>query len=122
MNVEFDCPYQACIWPECQTTTQGWIAHPSCSSEVERVKREALRQIKPRPKPQESSREETTEEHFTRVDRKRRAAGPAGSTAASNEAIPTVDGPPWWCETCDSWRFTQPCGRNECPVPLDTII
>jgi len=22
-----------------------------------------------------------------------------------------------WCETCQSWRHTQPCGRDECPVP-----
>lgn len=21
-----------------------------------------------------------------------------------------------WCETCGSWRHTQPCGRDECPV------
>lgn len=26
---------------------------------------------------------------------------------------------PWWCETCDSWRFTAPCGRDECPRPSD---
>jgi hypothetical protein len=24
---------------------------------------------------------------------------------------------PWWCATCESWRFTQPCGRDECPQP-----
>src|SRR3954467_2340038 len=29
------------------------------------------------------------------------------------------EGPPWWCQTCESWRHTQPCGRDECPVPTD---
>jgi hypothetical protein len=33
-----------------------------------------------------------------------------------------TEGPPWWCETCESWRFSQPpCGRDECPVPQDPI-
>jgi hypothetical protein len=22
-----------------------------------------------------------------------------------------------WCQTCDSWRHFQPCGRDGCPVP-----
>jgi hypothetical protein len=30
---------------------------------------------------------------------------------------PSTVGPPWWCETCASWRHTMPCGRDECPVP-----
>jgi hypothetical protein len=25
-------------------------------------------------------------------------------------------GAPKWCETCQSWRHSQPCGRDECPV------
>lgn len=30
-----------------------------------------------------------------------------------------TEGPPWWCQTCESWRHTQPCGRDECPTPQD---
>jgi hypothetical protein len=29
---------------------------------------------------------------------------------------------PWWCETCESWRHTQPCGRDECPVLNDSPV
>jgi hypothetical protein len=25
-----------------------------------------------------------------------------------------------WCETCTSWRYTMPCGRDECPAKNDT--
>lgn len=32
---------------------------------------------------------------------------------------PQAEGPPWWCETCQSWRYTQPCGRDDCPKPSD---
>jgi hypothetical protein len=31
------------------------------------------------------------------------------------------EGPPWWCEVCDSWRFTKNCGRDECPAPAPTL-
>ena len=30
---------------------------------------------------------------------------------------PDTTGPPWWCETCASWRHSMPCGRDECPTP-----
>jgi hypothetical protein len=26
---------------------------------------------------------------------------------------------PWWCATCESWRHTMPCGRDDCPKPSD---
>jgi hypothetical protein len=32
---------------------------------------------------------------------------------------PDTTGPPWWCETCESWRHSMPCGRDECPKPAD---
>jgi hypothetical protein len=34
-------------------------------------------------------------------------------------AEPRGEGPPWWCATCDSWRHTMPCGRDDCPKPSD---
>jgi hypothetical protein len=46
------------------------------------------------------------------------SAGPL-ATAATNEPVPTTEGPPWWCDTCQSWRYTQPCGRDQCPTPRE---
>ena len=23
--------------------------------------------------------------------------------------------PDLWCDTCQSWRYTAPCGRDDCP-------
>lgn len=34
---------------------------------------------------------------------------------------PKTEGPPWWCETCRSWRHTMPCGRDDCPCPTDAV-
>jgi hypothetical protein len=34
---------------------------------------------------------------------------------ASHEQRPTAGNPDIWCDVCNSWRYTQPCGRDECP-------
>jgi NTP pyrophosphatase (non-canonical NTP hydrolase) len=65
------------------------------------------------------TREQEQEDH-ARVDGECCKRG-TGSTASHNEVIPATDGPPWWCATCESWRFVQPCGRDECPRPLDEV-
>ncbi len=48
------------------------------------------------------------------------AAYPIIASVLSGEEVansPVAEGPPWWCATCESWRLTQPCGRDECPTP-----
>jgi hypothetical protein len=43
----------------------------------------------------------------------------SGATTNQSEAInqqrPTAGNPDIWCDVCNSWRYTQPCGRDECP-------
>lgn len=48
--IEFDCPYKTCVWPHCQTSTQGSAAHPACASEIERAQREVVRKLAIRPR------------------------------------------------------------------------
>jgi hypothetical protein len=41
----------------------------------------------------------------------------APSSCQKHDDPPEAIGPPWWCETCTSWRQTMPCGRDDCPKP-----
>lgn len=36
--------------------------------------------------------------------------------AESRSALDCRAAPDKWCDVCESWRYTQPCGRDDCPA------